>query len=248
MFLILCNTTLNTPMDHVAWSERILWYRSCVSPFDWWGNRLHEVKWLCPRIQSWGVAARALGIQALFSRAFPLFFTRLPYLEHQHALLWVLKWEHRLPTHTPLGSYFCCTLSDGWRRDFPSSDWLSQSSSAGEWRVGFIPWPHSPYLNMVPWWPGSSQILKMFKDTNSRTLLHFFIKDHIFYFSSFFCFIQFPFSGQHFFFFSCSHAQWNMCFSFWAIPYVTHIHDLAPTVFFYHFPDFWKLKPPYMEP
>ena len=136
MFLILCNTTLNTPMDHVAWSERILWYRSCVSPFDWWGNRLHEVKWLCPRIQSWGVAARALGIQALFSRAFPLFFTRLPYLEHQHALLWVLKWEHRLPTHTPLGSYFCCTLSDGWRRGFPSSDWLSQSSSAGEWRVG----------------------------------------------------------------------------------------------------------------
>ena len=106
------------------------------------------------------------------------------------------------PPPTPLGSYSCCTLSNGWRLGFPSRDWLSQSSSAWEQRLGFIPWPHSPYLNMVPWWPGSSQILKMSKDTNPRTHLHFFIKDHIFNFSSFFCFIQFPFSGQDFFFFS----------------------------------------------
>ena len=81
--------------------------------------RLCEVKWLCPRIQSWGVAARALGIQALFSRAFPLFFTRLPYLEHQNALLWILKWAHHVPTPIPLGSHSGCTLSDGWRLGFP---------------------------------------------------------------------------------------------------------------------------------
>ena len=65
------------------------------------------------------MAARALGIQALFSRAFPLFFTRLPYLEHQNALLWILKWAHHVPTPIPLGSHSGCTLSDGWRLGFP---------------------------------------------------------------------------------------------------------------------------------
>lgn len=138
-----------------------------------------EVKWLCPRIQSWGVTARALGIQSTFLQAFPLFFTWLSYLEHQHALLWVLKWEHRLPTPPPLGSYSCCTLSDGWRLGFPSSDWLSQSSSAGEQRVRFIPWPHSPYLNAVPHDDTGHHRYSRCPNTNPRTHLHFFIKDHI---------------------------------------------------------------------
>ena len=48
------------------------------------------------------MTARALELQALFSRAPSLFFTWLPYLEHQNALSWVLKWAHHLPPHWAL--------------------------------------------------------------------------------------------------------------------------------------------------
>lgn len=109
---------------------------------------------------------------------------------------------------------------------------------------GLFHGPHSPYLNTVPWWPGSSQIPQDVQRYKSKdTSLHFFIKDAFLILVASFVSSNFLSQANTFFFFFCSHAQWNMCFSFLSYTLCNSTSMILPPQYFSTISLILKLEP-----
>lgn len=105
---------------------------------------------------------------------------------------------------------------------------------AGEGRLQVTQWPCSPWSTLCRDVLGNHRYSRHANVPVPRVHLHMLIEDHIFNLSGIFCFHPISFSGHDFIF---SHTWWVMCFSSWAIPYVSHLHGLNSPSIFPWFPD-----------
>ena len=182
-------------MDYIAQSERTLWDKSCISTFSWWRNWGLVGRMTCLRFQSWEVAIRALGTQALFSRAHLLFLTWLFYLGHQNALLWILKWALRLPRPLPLGSLIHAMIclvggSLGFREESDSPNpSLSWGAKVGVYSMASF--SLTPHGTTMSWVIAGTQDVQRCKIQGHICICG--LKITFFNISSFFCFTPISF-------------------------------------------------------
>lgn len=157
------------------------------------------------------MTARALELQALFSRASSLFFTWLPYLEHQNALSWVLKWAHHLPPHWAL--IHAALYQMGGDLAFHQG-----IDSPNPLQLGSRGWGlfHGPILSTSTWYHddlGHHRYSRCPKIQIQGHIYTSLLKITFLILVASFVSSSFLSQAKTFFFF-CSRAQWNMCFSF----------------------------------